>query len=209
MRLFIFIRTNSQHDYVSFLPVRACKYTVSHWIIRLKFYLRHLLLLFIIASRTLPVTRGTSCLSDSGGRAVRLLHVWSRKVKADLDGNFWWCGVAVTWLRRNRPFHLEEQERNSGPPRISFAPSGHPELSDGRVAACSSARLSAVSRRSGASIVVSVASLTRWASARRQSPEVQIVLHQKYTDQMRRRKKSGPASRDLCTADRGGVDVRC
>lgn len=86
----------------------------------------------------------------------------------------WSCCLVPSAVMSND--FSEKQEWNSGPSRIAFAPSGHPKLSDGRVTARPSTRLSAFGCRTSAAVVV-VTSLTRRPSARWQSSEVQVVLN--------------------------------
>lgn len=81
--------------------------------------------------------------------------------------------------RRGAGQVLKKQERDSRPPRVAFAPSGHPKLSNARVAASSAAGLAAFQRRRAGAVVVAVTGRCV-AAARRQTPEVQVVLQQRH-----------------------------
>jgi hypothetical protein len=75
---------------------------------------------------------------------------------------------------------LEKQKGNPGAASVPLGPSGHPKLSDGRVAAGGGARLAAVDANS-ATVAVSSPALSapvRRAAgpARRQTSEIQVVL---------------------------------
>lgn len=79
-----------------------------------------------------------------------------------------------------RRFSLEKQKGNPGAASVPLGPSGHPKLSDGRVAAGDGARLAAVGANS-ATVAVSSPALSapvRRAAgpARRQTSEIQVVL---------------------------------
>lgn len=79
-----------------------------------------------------------------------------------------------------RRFSLEKQKGNPGAASVPLGPSGHPKLSDGRVAAGDGARLAAVGANS-ATVAVSSPALSapvrRAASpTRRQTSEIQVVL---------------------------------
>jgi len=88
-------------------------------------------------------------------------------------------------------FSLEKQKGNPGAASVPLGPSGHPKLSDGRVAAGGGARLAAVDANS-ATVAVSSPALSapvRRAAgpARRQTSEIQVVL--------KRRRKEGRLAR--------------
>lgn len=88
--------------------------------------------------------------------------------------------VRAPLMGQARRFSLEKQKGNPGAASVPLGPSGHPKLSDGRVAAGDGARLAAVGANS-ATVAVSSPALSapvRRAAgpARRQTSEIQVVL---------------------------------
>lgn len=88
--------------------------------------------------------------------------------------------VALMGSMGQARFSLEKQKGNPGAASVPLGPSGHPKLSDGRVAAGGGARLAAVGANS-ATVAVSSPALSapvRRAAgpARRQTSEIQVVL---------------------------------
>lgn len=89
-------------------------------------------------------------------------------------------GETCTFRWGRRGFFLEKQKGNPGAASVPLGPSGHPKLSDGRVAAGGGARLAAVDT-STATVAVGACTLSapvRRAAGptRRQTSEIQVVL---------------------------------
>lgn len=106
------------------------------------------------------------------GNSRRYLPAIPRRIRSTCTSL--WCSVGQA------RFFLEKQKGNPGAASVPLGPSGHPKLSDGRVAAGGGARLAAVDANS-ATVAVSSPALSapvRRAAgpARRQTSEIQVVL---------------------------------